>query len=217
MTPDDSVPDAERVDRIRALEELKSACAAAQAVESAALAASVRADRAARGVPASECGRGVAAQVALARRESPYWGGRHLGLAMALTTEMPSTLGMLADGMLPEWRATIIVRETACLSRENRAAVDDDVAAARDEVAAMGDGALAAWVRSHAYRLDPHAALARVRRAERDRTVTLRPAPDGMARLSSRLPMAKASGHGQPCAKRRTRRVPPGTTAAVAS
>jgi hypothetical protein len=188
---DPSVPDGERVERIRALEELKSACAAAQAVESAALDASVRAGRAARGVPTAERGRGVGAQVALARRASPFSGGRHLGLATALTREMPATLTLLAEGLLSEWRATIIVRETACLSREDRSAVDAVIGRERDRIAGMGDGELAAWVKAAAYRLDPHAALARMKRAEQDRTVTLRPAPDGMARLSTLMPLAQ--------------------------
>jgi hypothetical protein len=62
--------DAEAIEQIRALEELKAAAAAAQARVSAGLYASVSAARAARGVPAAERGRGVGAQVALARRES---------------------------------------------------------------------------------------------------------------------------------------------------
>ena len=112
--------DAERVEQIRALEELKAAASAAQARVSADLYASVSAARAARGVPAAERGRGVAAQVALARRESPSRGSRHLGLARALTAEMPHTLAALTAGRLSEWRATLLVRETACLSVADR-------------------------------------------------------------------------------------------------
>ena len=112
--------DAERVEQIRALEELKAAASAAQARVSAGLYASVSAARAARGVPAAERGRGVAAQVALARRESPSRGSRHLGLARALTAEMPHTLAALTAGRLSEWRATLLVRETACLSVADR-------------------------------------------------------------------------------------------------
>ena len=112
--------DAERIEQIRALEELKAAASAAQARVSAGLYASVVAARAARGVPAAERGRGVAAQVALARRESPSRGGRYLGLARALTAEMPHTLAALSAGRLSEWRATLLVRETACLSVADR-------------------------------------------------------------------------------------------------
>ncbi|MGH8938685.1 MAG: HNH endonuclease, partial [Actinomycetes bacterium] len=89
---DRSVPDADRVEQLRALEDRKAAAAAAQAVVAADLDASVRTAHAARGLPADQQGRGVAAQVALARRESPSRGGRHLGLAKALVDEMPHTL-----------------------------------------------------------------------------------------------------------------------------
>jgi hypothetical protein len=118
------VTDEVRVDRIRVLEELKSAAAAAQARAAADLDASVRARHRALGLPAARQGVGVASQVALARRDSPVKGAQHLGLAQALTREMPHTLAALTAGRLSEWRATLLVRETACLSREDRARVD---------------------------------------------------------------------------------------------
>ena len=72
---------------------------------------------------------GAAEQIALARRESPATGGRLLGLAKALVTEMPHTLAALETGQLNEWRATLLVRETACLTAADRAAVDEELAA----------------------------------------------------------------------------------------
>jgi len=57
--------------------------------------------------------------VALARRESPHKGQQHLDMAKILTTELPHTLAALRCGRITEWRATILVRETACLSRED--------------------------------------------------------------------------------------------------
>jgi len=62
-------------------------------------------------VPTAKQGRGVAGEVALARRDSPARGGRHLGLAKALVHEMPHTLAALESGALSEWRATLIARE----------------------------------------------------------------------------------------------------------
>jgi hypothetical protein len=64
--------DADRVDAIRALEELACTVSAAQAALAAELADSVEADHEALGVQATRRGQGVAAQVALARRESPH-------------------------------------------------------------------------------------------------------------------------------------------------
>jgi hypothetical protein len=132
----------------------------------------------------------VGAQVAVARRESPSRGGRHLGFANALVHEMPHTLDALTAGWLSEWRATLLVRETACLTVEDRATVDRELLGDPDLVETLGDRALAAEARRLAYRLDPHAALRRARRAESDRTVTLRPAPDTMTYLTGLLPVA---------------------------
>ena len=124
---DEDVPDAERIDRIRRLEELKSAAAAAQARITVAFDRSQRAEQEAAGVAARKLGSGVAAQVALARRDSPAKGGQHLGLARALVHEMPQTLAALQRGEISEWRATLLVRETACLSRADRSTVDAEL------------------------------------------------------------------------------------------
>ena len=183
------VSDAERIEQLRALEELKSAAAAAQVRVTADLDESVRAERAARGVPATERGRGIGAQVALARRESPNRGGRHLGFARALVTEMPHTLAALSEGSLSEWRATLLVRETACLSREDRGRVDAELCADPATLAGLGDRAVADAARRAAYRLDPQAAVARANRAESERGVTLRPAPETMSYLTGLLPV----------------------------
>src|SRR5688572_23589966 len=106
------VSDEERVDRLRVLEELKAAAAAAQARVAADLDASVRERHRGLGLPAARRGMGVAAQVGLARRDSPVKGAQHLGLAKVLTQEMPHTLAALTAGRLSEWRATLLVRET---------------------------------------------------------------------------------------------------------
>ncbi len=116
------VDDAGLVDLLTGLEDLKAVAAAAQARAAHRLRALRVAERAASGVPAARRDRGVAAEVALARRESPHAGGRHLGLARALVEEMPHTLAALTSGRLSEWRATILVRETAHLSVEHRGA-----------------------------------------------------------------------------------------------
>src|SRR6478609_11008971 len=88
------------IDRIRELEDAKSAIAAEQARLAVAVDLLQRREQAAAGVPAQELGTGVGAQIALARRESPAKGGRLLGLAKALITEMPHTLAALESGEL---------------------------------------------------------------------------------------------------------------------
>ena len=120
-----------------------------------------RREQAAAGVPAEQLGAGVGAQIALARRESPAKGGRLLGLAKALVTEMPHTLAALETGQLNEWRATLLVRETACLTAADRAAVDEELAADAGTFAGAGDRALVAAARAAAYRRDPRSVTER--------------------------------------------------------
>jgi len=208
-TADAAAEGAVLVEQLRALEELKSAAAAAQARITARFAAGQRAAQRARGVAASECGRGVAAQVALARRDSPARGSRHLGLAEALVHEMPHTLAALEAGQISEWRATLVVRETACLSAEHRSRVDAELAARPGGLGAMGDRTIADEARRIGYRLDPHAVTDRAARAAGDRRVGLRPAPDTMCVLSGLLPApqgvaayAALSKHADACRAR---------------
>ena len=186
---------AELIDQIRVLEELKSAAAAAQARATVRFAAEQRAAQRAAGVSARELGKGVAAQVALARRDSPVKGARHLGLAEALIGELPHTLAALEAGQIGEWRATLIVRETACLSRQHRGQVDAELAARPGGLEAMGDRTTEVEARRIGYRLDPHSVTNRTRKAESDRRVSLRPAPDTMTWLTGLLPAA----HGVAC------------------
>ena len=176
---------------IAALERLKAAAAARQARLAVALDTARRAAEAAAGVPAARRGCGVAAEVALARRDSPVRGGRHLGFARALVNEMPHTLAALEAGALSEWRATIVVRESACLDVEDRRRLDAELCSDTKELDGVGDAALAAAAKAIAYRLDPHAVVDRAARAQDERTVTIRPAPDTMAYVTALLPVAQ--------------------------
>jgi Domain of unknown function (DUF222) len=179
------------VERIAELERVKSAAAAGQARAAAALDAARRSAEAAAGVPAARRGRGVASEIALARRDSPARGNRHLGFAKALVHEMPHTLAALESGMLTEWRATLIVRESACLDVEDRRTLDAELCADPAGLDGMGDGRVAAAARAIAYRLDPHAVVDRAAKAETERTVSIRPAPDTMTYLTALLPVAQ--------------------------
>ncbi|UMB71329.1 HNH endonuclease [Mycobacterium paraterrae] len=179
------------VDRIAQLERIKSAAAAGQARAAAALDAARRTAEAAAGVPAARRGRGVASEIALARRDSPARGGRHLGFAKALVNEMPYTLAALESGALTEWRATLIVRESACLDVDDRRILDAELCGDATSLDGMGDARIAAAAKAIAYRLDPHAVVDRAAKAETERTVTIRPAPDTMTYLTALLPVAQ--------------------------
>jgi len=187
-------PDADEsalIEGIASLERLKAAAAARQARLTAALDAARRSTEAASGIPAARRGRGVATEVALARRDSPVRGGRHLGLAKALVHEMPHTLAALEIGALSEWRATIAVRESACLDVEDRRRLDAELCSDVGRLDGLGDCALAAAAKAIAYRLDPHAVVDRASRAPQDRTVSIRPAPDTMTYVTALLPVAQ--------------------------
>jgi hypothetical protein len=180
--------EAELVDHLTAMERLKSAIAAAQARVTATLVGARIQAEADAGVPADRRGRGLGHEVGLARQESPVRGRQHLELAQVLVRELPHTLAALTRGEISEWRATLVARETATLSRAHRAQVDADLA---DRLAGAGDKRVADTARAMAYRLDPGSALRRIRGAEADRRVSMRPAPDTMARLTALLPVAQ--------------------------
>lgn len=179
------------INQLRALEDMKSAISGLQAKIAVAFDLAQRQEQAAAGLPAAERGQGVSAQVALARRESPNKGSRLLGFAKALVTGMPRTLAALETGQLNEWRATLLVKETACLSVEDRCAVDEELAADTGTFDGAGDRAIIAAVKAAAYRRDPRSVTQRAAHAASERHVSLRPAPDTMTYLTALLPVAQ--------------------------
>ncbi|HXH79367.1 hypothetical protein [Nocardioides sp.] len=158
--------DAERIDALRALERLACVVTAAQARLACDFDVSQRAEQEAAGVLAARRGRGVVEQVALARRESPHRGRQHLGLAKIVQSELPHTWTAWRTGRITEWKATIVARETACLSLEDRLTVDEIVSGRPDTIESIGERELirgpsttsrtgtgyanASWVRSSA-------------------------------------------------------------------
>lgn len=179
------------VNEIRALEELTCSARARQARLSATLDKIRRAEEAAAGIPADQRGRAVAHEVALARRESPHRGRRHMSLARILDEELPHTRAAFDAGRISEWKATLMARETACLERAQRQQVDEEVAGDPFAMEAMGDRELVGSVRRLAATLDPAALVARRRQAESERRVTIRPAPDEMCFVTALLPVAQ--------------------------
>src|SRR6476620_4348759 len=182
------------IEQIAWLERVKSAASAGQARAATALDAKRRAADAAAGVPTATQGRGVAGEVAVARRDAPARGGRHLGLAKALVHQMPHTLAALESGALSEWRATLIARESACLDVEDRRLLDAELCANIGKLEGMGDARIVAAAKEIAARLHAQAVVDRAAKAEADRTVTIRPAPDCMTYVTVLLPVAQGVG-----------------------
>ena len=150
--------DAGCLDLVHAMEAIKAAAAAVQARATASFVASrdARVDdqRSAGEIDAREASQaraGTRAEVALARRCSPSQADRHVGLARALTREMPETMRALSDGEISEWRATILVRETATVSADHRGEIDRRLA---PDLRRLGDRALGQAARRAAIELD---------------------------------------------------------------
>lgn len=184
-----ALDDAQRIELIAALESLKHTAAAAQAAVTVAFADSQDAALAACDMERPQRSRSVGSQVALARRESPWRGSRHLGLAKALVREMPCTYTALQDGRISEWAATLVVQATACLSVADRAAVDAQLTS---RFGSLSDGQVGKVARALAGQVDPASVVARARKAQSERRVTVRPAPDTMAYLTALLPVSEA-------------------------
>src|SRR6478752_2788030 len=181
--------DAARIDLLAALESLKGAAAGCQAAVTVGFAATQTAEGLAARTRPEVIRRSIAGQVALARRDAQHRGGRHVGLAAALHTELPHTRRALEDGRISEWQATLICRETACLDTDLRRLADERLA---PDLGAVGDRALERRAASITAELDAAAVVDRSRKAARERRVTVRPAPDTMAYLTALLPASVA-------------------------
>ncbi|MEU4361094.1 DUF222 domain-containing protein [Promicromonospora sp. NPDC023987] len=179
------------VDLLGELEAVKDAVTATQARLAVALSEATKAEEARLGVRAERRGRGVPNQVGLAMRCSPHAAGSFLGTARAWVTEMPFTFDALRTGVLSSWRATLLVRETAHLSAEDRARIDEEICgpAGLAELARMGTKRLVARIKELASQLDVHACVRRNAKAEAERSVSVRPAPDLMVYLTALVPM----------------------------
>jgi hypothetical protein len=115
---------------------------------------------------------------------------------------------------LSEWRATLIARESACLDVEDRRRLDAELCANVSRLEGMGDARIVAAAKEIAARLDAQAVVDRAAKAEADRTVTIRPAPDCMTYVTALLPVAQ--GVGVYAALNKTVGIPGGTKRAIA-
>jgi hypothetical protein len=93
----------------------------------------------------------------------------------------------LRSGVITEWRATLIVRETACLSLTDRQQVDKELVG---QLGGLSDRATAQAAARIGQRLDPEQYVKRAAKATQDRRVSCRPAPDTMTYVTALLPVA---------------------------
>ena len=111
---------------------------------------------------------------------------------------MPHTLAALESGAPSEWRATLIVLESVCLSIEDRRTLDAQMCADVTALDGKGDARITADAKSIAYRLDPRAVVERAAKAAAERTVTIRPAPDNMTYVTVLSPCPSGGRCPQP-------------------
>ena len=181
--------EAQCVDRISLLEDIKSAAASAQMREAVEL-RSLRLDReAAAGVPASKRGKGLGAEIALARRESLQSGSRFLGVAHVMHADMLYATTALREGLLNEFTASLLAQQVLPLPSATCRAVDE---ALSPQYGNLGTRRLVDTARAISNQVDPASQIARYEKARSERRVSVHPAADGMSFLTALLPTTQA-------------------------
>lgn len=177
-----------QIDRIAAMEQLRGALAGAQLAEEVAFADRQRTEQTAAGVRSRDLGRGICEQIGYARRISPVAAAHHLGLGQALIGRLPEAFGKLRTGQVSEAQCQILSTRTSHLSDVDAMIVD---AAIAPRMAGWNISATEQAVNQAAYHIDPRAFVDRRGKAEHDRRVWVRPAPDCMSIVSALLPAAQ--------------------------
>ena len=175
--------------RIRALEELASVVAAAQAREAVAFHTQRVREDAANKVPKRQQGVHAGNELALAKRVSPATGRRFLSTSRAIVNDLPHTFESLAAGSISESKARIVADETAGLSSDERRAVDEEL---KDRVPAAGNRRLRGEARALAAEVSSETADEKAEAAAEDRHVTLSILDNGMGRVAAVLPLVQA-------------------------
>lgn len=179
----------EAIDRITALEELASASAAAQARETLTFDMLRRNREAEDGVASKKQGRGLGAEVALARKVSRSRGDALLKFSRTLLMDLPRTFAAMKGGDISEEKARVVAKESDWLPRAKKHELDECMAERLSEV---GVRRLGNEVRALAQKLDQQAAVDHLERCIEERSVSVRPAPGNMAYLTALLPMPQA-------------------------
>ncbi|MFD2419544.1 HNH endonuclease signature motif containing protein [Amycolatopsis pigmentata] len=140
--------------------------------------------------------------LAISKRTAQY----QIGLAHALVTRLPNTLEAMWRGEIDTYKASRVYEPTAMLSDEHARAVDAIMAA---RLAGKDPSSVRRSTNRAVARVDPDGHAERCARRRAQRRVELIPLDDGMANLSSHLPVEDAvAGYARIDieAKRRRRR-----------
>lgn len=177
--------DPELIDIISSLERAKSTISASQAHAEITFRDSQVELQRRQDVPRALRGRGVADQIAMARRITPTQASDQVALHRVLIETLPRTTSLLERGEISEWAAQEVAKNVFVLDDDKRAEIDAELEPRLPALTATRTGNV---TRARAQELDPAAAVARAKRAVADRRASLRPAPDGMSIFRAVLP-----------------------------
>ncbi|TWS21513.1 DUF222 domain-containing protein [Tsukamurella asaccharolytica] len=191
---DDRPPDGDVAEQLRSMEQRRCRTVFEQYRLAVALLRERVCERIAAGLPQDRWQQGVAAEVGLALHLPPHTGAKFLARAVELEKNLPHNLTRLREGDLSPEAVPVIVSGLSHLDVPDRHRADEQLCSDPATLAGMGLKQLAARVKQVAYALDGRGTVDRDASAEKDRTVTIRPLPEGMARVSLLLPVAQGVG-----------------------
>lgn len=182
--------DAQRIEQLSALESIKAAADAAIARVSVDFDASQRDLQRNQGVHSRQRGRGIADQIALARRVTPWRASRDLRTAKGLRACLPDTFAHLVAGRICRDAAAAVHDETSHLDGADRRQVDNELAGRLPDLSVRQARQAA---RQSALKIDPATPTRRHERSVQDRRVTMRPLPDAMCEIVATLPAVEGA------------------------
>ncbi|WP_371820805.1 DUF222 domain-containing protein [Tsukamurella sp. PLM1] len=137
---------------------------------------------------------GVAAELALALRRSVDSAKGLLSRARELHTTLPHTRERLRDGDISPEAVPVITHGLSHLDEDLRRRADATLCSDPTTLDGVGLRRLKDLVQKVAYELDQQGTVDRIAKAAKDRTVSIRPLPEGMTRVSLLLPLTQGVG-----------------------
>lgn len=181
-----ALPERTQIDLVTALERARASLSAVQARTEVAFRENHVETQEALGMARKDLGRGVADQIALARRISPSQASKELTFHRVLVDSLPRTLALLEAGEISDWGAAQVARHVLLLDDDARDEVDRRLEPVLPTLTAVAAGRRALAL---AQSIDPASAVRRNSAAVASRRVGLRPAPDGMSHLHALVPV----------------------------
>lgn len=183
------VDESSHFSRISALETVKAAASAAQAIEARAAELEVISRHERDGQYQANPNRGTGAEVALARKEAQYLGPRFVAYSRTMLEHMPCTFEALKRGVLNEERAMIVVAEAGEADPLVQEIIDREISGDSTRLEGVGTKELTARVRRVALAFDNTGEMDKAAKALNKRHVSVRMGPDGAMILSGSFPL----------------------------